>query len=174
MKRLLLAVCIFILGALSYALIGRMLPAAQKDETPSAQTPAPASSTPVAAPVAKTATDTQGTDAFSVIDDAALAEGPFPITDKDGTKVAGTVRLVISPEETLLQFENFSSPYTLPSRIYLSKDLNADEYLNIAPAKLDEGLDVYGIPPTEDLSAYRYMLIYDPQTDVVEYQARVQ
>jgi hypothetical protein len=39
---------------------------------------------------------------------------------------------------------------------------------------LDEGLDVYGIPPTEDLSAYRYMLIYDPQTDVVEYQARVQ
>lgn len=174
MKQVSLFIIIFCLGALAFALFDAFL--APKAEAPTQI----ATSTPeVVQEVRSTTTTETNTDAPAeedevvITDDGTLLDGPFVIFDAQGEQTDASVRQFISPEEQLIQFQNFDLEYSLASRVYFASDKQATDYLNLGPARMADDVLVYGIPLDADLSTFDYILIYDEQRGETEYYARI-
>lgn len=175
MKKVILFIAIFVLGAISYSLLTQFF-ASPKIETTLSQAPA-TSTVPQTEPSAEIQEEEEAAEVentTSLAADGSLLDGPFPLLDQDGKETGATVQIVRSPEETLLQFDDFSLDHSLASRIYFSNDLDATEYFNLAPAAMNDEVFVYGVPLDADLSSFKYILIYDVQMEEAEYYAQIQ
>jgi hypothetical protein len=175
MKNVIIFIIIFGLGALTYGLLIQLfspkMPGAEEDID--------------RAPTTTLQTTLDEADAIPeqeekeperpvvITPDGSLLDGPFVIFDKDGKETGGTVQIIRSPEETLLQFEDWKGSYSGASHVYFSNDLNANEYYNLGPAKMTEDYLIYGIPLDAKLDSYSYILIYDTQLDETKYYSKI-
>jgi hypothetical protein len=172
MKRLILFMIIFALGAITFGLFDRFI---IPSEELSAITPSTSTAQQAVSEAQQERADESPMmrDDVVITADGSLLDGPFVLFDADGQRTNATVRQVISPEERLLQFQNFEQEYPLASRVYFANDKDATEYLNLGPAQMHDEYFVYGIPLDADLSLYSYVLIYDEQRQETVYYARI-
>jgi len=175
MKQILLLVIIFVLGAASYSFLNPWLMSFLNKDEADVVTKDTATTTQEKNLVVPPTTKEEPAQKPQVSVDAqgALHDGPFDLFAADGTKIGGTVEIIRSPEETLLQFKNAEVKHSEESNIYFAADKQAKKYFNLGLAKLSSGVMVYGMPLDADLSAYSYILIYDVYDNMVEYYAEI-
>jgi len=175
MKKAILFITIFVLGAVSYSLLTMLFTGSLKENaTTTPQTNIPSNTAEeIEVSEEPEETETLPEDTTSLAADGSLLDGPFAFKTADGKQTEATVQIVRSPEETLLQFDGSDLEHSLASRIYFSKDLDATTYFNLAPAQINNEVLIYGIPLDVDLSAYNYILIYDAQMEETEYYAKI-
>jgi hypothetical protein len=116
-----------------------------------------------------TVTKTQPT----VDEDGAVHDGPFSLYTLDGVKLGGEVQIIRSPEETLLQFTGVTERHSKNAHIFFATDKTATKHLDLGAAKLNDGMAVYGMPIDADLRIYKYILIYNPDSEKVEWYAGI-
>ncbi|MCA9366355.1 DM13 domain-containing protein [Candidatus Kaiserbacteria bacterium] len=92
--------------------------------------------------------------------DGSLSRGPFPIKGTSGHPVSGTVDVVESPEERVLYFQDYDGTNGPDLHVYLSKDLEATDIIDLGTAKGNKGDIVYGMPLDVDLTEYPYVLTW--------------
>jgi len=112
-------------------------------------------------------------DTVTLAPDGSLLDGPFYLFDAQGNQTDATVQIIRSPEETLLQFEDFEGTHSSDADIYFSSDLKATSYTSLGFAKLKEGVLMYGVPLDADLGTYTYILIYDVRNKNTQYYAKI-
>ncbi len=172
MKKILLFIVIFGLGALFYAFVARMIDTPKVAE----ETPTEEATTTITVTTSLDDEEEVALEETPVVitPDGSLLDGPFVVFTSDGKETDATVRLVRSPEERLLQFENWNEPYAAASHVYFASDKKATEKFDLGPAHMNDDYLIYGIPLDADLGAYNYILIYQTQTGQIEYYARIQ
>lgn len=176
MKQIILLIIIFVLGGVAYAFLNPLLLSLlQKEVTPPQAEDTLVSTTSLQTEIVPVATQKEEIeeDTITIAPDGSQLDGPFLIFDAQGNETEATVQIVRSPEETLLQFEDFTEKHSVDSDIYFSTDLKATSYLTLGFAKLQQGVSVYGIPLDADLSKYKYILIYDVRNKTTEYYAKI-
>lgn len=89
-----------------------------------------------------------------------ILSAPFPVVDTPSHPASGSVRIVRSADETILRYENYKTINGPDVRVYLAKDLEAKEYVDLGPLKGTEGNINYTIPKDVDISQYRYALTW--------------
>ena len=77
-----------------------------------------------------------------------------------GHPASGTARLVNADDKNYVRYENFKTINGPDIYVYLSKDLEAKEYVNLGRVRATEGNINYEIPPGIDPGEYRYVLIW--------------
>lgn len=172
MKQFVFFLAIFGLGAATFALFDMFM--AKQVQTPTETAVIATTSESILEdtppePEIETATE----DEVVIAPDGSLLDGPFVLFTARAEQTDASVRQILSPEERLLQFIDFDMEHSLASRVYLASDKEATKYVNLGPAKMGEGVLIYGIPLDADLSSLNYVLIYDEQRGQTEYYARV-
>ena len=71
---------------------------------------------------------------------------------------SGTVRLVEADGKTYVRYENFKTINGPDIYVYLSKDLDATDFVSLGRVRATEGNINYEIPADVDPSEYRYIL----------------
>lgn len=103
-------------------------------------------------------TDEEG---VSVVDETPVfSDGPFPITGTPGHPASGEISLIRSPEETLIQYQDYDGTNGPDLFVYLSKDLEAKDFIDLGPAKGNKGNIIYGVPLDANLDEYPYVLTW--------------
>lgn len=95
-------------------------------------------------------------------EDVMLTLEPTPerseIMDTIGHPAEGTVRIIESNGETIIRFENFKTINGPRLHVYLAKDLDANEFIDLGPIRGTEGNINYVVPEGVDLSEYNYVM----------------
>ncbi len=73
---------------------------------------------------------------------------------------SGTVSIVQADGKTYVRYENFKTINGPDIRIYLAKDTDAAEFIDLGQVRATEGNVNYGIPAGVDVSRYRYVLTW--------------
>jgi hypothetical protein len=89
-----------------------------------------------------------------------LISASFPIVDTPAHPASGTVRIVQSADETILRYEDYKTINGPDLKVYLAKDLEAKEYVDLGFIKGTEGNINYTVPQGIDISQYRYALTW--------------
>lgn len=77
-----------------------------------------------------------------------------------GHPASGTVRILQGERVSYVRYENFKTINGPDIFVYLAKDLDAKEFVNIGRVRATEGDINYEIPETIDVSEYRYVLVW--------------
>jgi len=93
-------------------------------------------------------------------DQGVQSQGPYAITGTDGHPASGQMEIIRSPEENLIRYLNYDGTNGPDLKIYLSKDLEATDYIDLGPSKGNKGNIIYGVPMDADLSEYKYVLTW--------------
>lgn len=96
----------------------------------------------------------------SAQDFGIVTYGPFAITGTPGHPASGQIEVITSPEENVVYYKNYDGTNGPDLRVYLATDLEATEFIDLGPAKGNQGNLIYGIPTNVDLSTYRYVLTW--------------
>jgi hypothetical protein len=172
MKNIVLFIVIFGLGAITFALLNTFI--LSPKETAVIPTPTATTTTSTDESEDLETEDVPSDDDEVVITaDGSLLDGPFIVKDADVKETKATVQIFRSPEETLLQFTNFTEGHSQDADVYLASDLKATSFLSLGFARLNQGVAVYGVPLDADLDNYSYILIYDVRNKATEYSARI-
>jgi hypothetical protein len=116
-------------------------------------------------------TDEEG---VSVVDETPVfSDGPFPITGTPGHPAKGEVSVIRSPEETLIRYQNYDGTNGPDLYVYLSKDLEAKEFIDLGEAKGNKGNIIYGVPLDVNLDEYPYVLTWCKAFGVLFDYARI-
>ena len=91
---------------------------------------------------------------------SVISQGPFPITGTPGHTAHGNVEIIKSPEETLLHYINYEGTNGPDLYVYLAKDLEANDYINLGAQRGNKGNIIYNIPSDVDLSKYKYVITW--------------
>lgn len=164
---------IIIALAVSVLFVSLLLkPAKKADEGSLVIQQTAATSTPATTTERTTATpDASTTQTDSSSED--FTDGPFDVTDAKSKTRIGTVKIIRSPEEVLLQFSGMNDvPATL--HLYLAKDAHNATYIDLGAAKFADGVSIYDIPLDTDLSRYAYLNIVDQGSGALRYTAKLQ
>lgn len=95
------------------------------------------------------------------IDDFGVTtSGPFPITGTTGHPASGNIEIIESPEEKLVYYKNYYGTNGPDLKVYLAKDLDARDIVDLGDAKGNQGNLIYGAPPDVDFSEYKYVLTW--------------
>lgn len=87
-------------------------------------------------------------------------EGPFPIVDTRTHPASGDVRLIRTPEETIVRYENYEGTNGPDLYVYLAKDLDAEEFVDLGRAKGNKGNINYSVPDDIDIDEYQYVMTW--------------
>ena len=99
---------------------------------------------------------------------AAAAVVPTPTHPAEGT-----VRLVASDGRSFLRYENFKTINGPDVRVYLSKDIQAKDFIDLGPLKATEGNINYEIPTGVDPKDYPYALVWCEDFNVLFNSAKL-
>jgi len=91
-----------------------------------------------------------------------------------GHPASGTARIVTSERKTYVRYENFKTINGPDIFVYLSKDLEAKEYINLGAVRATEGNINYEIPTTVNVAEYPYVLTWCKQFGVLFNSAKLQ
>lgn len=86
---------------------------------------------------------------------------------------SGTASIYESNGEKVVLLDPFSSQNGPDLKIYLSKDADASEYINLGPLQSTMGMQTYDIPGTVDISKYNYVHVWCEKFTVVFARAAV-
>lgn len=108
--------------------------------------------------VAEMANDTKSMeDAMPVDAPTITAQGQMQKANYD---VEGRAVVIDTGEASILRFEDFKTTNGPDLKIYLSKDLEATDYIDLGSLKATEGNINYDIPVGTDVSQYKYALVW--------------
>ena len=82
------------------------------------------------------------------------------IVDTPVHPASGTVRLVEADGKAYVRYENYKTINGPDIYVYLSKDLDAKEFVNLGRVRATEGNINYEIPEGVNVSDYRYVLTW--------------
>ena len=74
--------------------------------------------------------------------------------------VTGEAKVLITATRYDLKLMNFSSSNGPDLRVYLSKEMNPVNFIDLGPLKATGGNQVYEIPGMPDLGQYKYALVH--------------
>lgn len=86
-----------------------------------------------------------------------LAESSFL---KSAHSVKGKAKIVHTPKELVLRFEDFDTINGPDLRVYLSSDLEATDFIDLGELKANKGNFNYSIPDGTDTTKYNKVLVY--------------
>lgn len=75
-----------------------------------------------------------------------------------GHPAEGVVRVIPTAEGDIIRFEDFKTLNGPQLHVYLAKDLDAEEFIDLGPIRGTEGNINYPVPPETDLDEYRYVM----------------
>ena len=84
----------------------------------------------------------------------------FPIVDTPGHPASGAIKILTSDEQTFVRFENYDGTNGPDLFVYLAKDLEATEFVNLGRAKGNMGNINYEVPEDVDISEYPYVMTW--------------
>lgn len=85
---------------------------------------------------------------------------PAKIIGTTGHPASGTARIVKIDDKTYLRYENFKTINGPDIYVYLSKDINAKEFVSLGKVRATEGNINYEIPSNINVSDYPYALVW--------------
>ena len=171
MKQLILFIVIFVVGVVSYPFLNSVLSSITHKMPSEEKTATTTIQVEEETPITKNESTSVVEDKKVVVVDeqGAVHDGPFPVLDADGKETTATAQIIRSPEETVLQFQNIHFMHSSGAQIYIATDTKATKYMNLGQASLNAGAYVYGLPLDINLDVYKYILIFNPDTNVVEF-----
>ena len=95
----------------------------------------------------------------TIIEDA-LPVGPFPIHGTTGHPAEGEVRIIKSADQATIRFESYKTINGPDLHIYLAKDRQAKEYVDLGPIRGTEGNINYTVPQNINVAEYAYVLVW--------------
>lgn len=87
-----------------------------------------------------------------------VASAVFEVQGTVGHPAEGTVRVIETETGPVIRYENFSTINGPQLHMYLAKDLDANEYIDLGPIRGTTGNINYVVPPEVDLSEYKFAL----------------
>ena len=81
------------------------------------------------------------------------------IEGTSGHEASGSVRIVSDGADTYVRYENFKTINGPDIYIYLAKDLDAKDFVNLGKVKATEGNINYKIPTSVNIKDYRYVMV---------------
>lgn len=84
----------------------------------------------------------------------------FPLSGTPGHRATGNVRIVETPEEKIVRFEDYNGTNGPDLRIYLASDLEASEFVDLGPSRANKGNINYSVPLDVNVSDYPYVLTW--------------
>ena len=84
-----------------------------------------------------------------------------------GHPASGTVRIVHANGKDYIRYENLKTINGPDIYVYLSKDLGAEDFVEIGKVKSTEGNSNYEIPAGTNVQDYKYVLIWCKQFGVL-------
>lgn len=86
--------------------------------------------------------------------------GPFPVAGTLGHPASGSVRVFRTGNEIVVRYEDFETINGPNLHVYLSKDLEANEFVDLGPIKGTRGNINYILPEDVDIEEYNYILTW--------------
>lgn len=86
--------------------------------------------------------------------------GPFPINGTQSHPATGSVRVIKTSATTTIRFEAYNGTNGPDLFVYLAKDLDANEFVNLGRARGNVGNINYVVPADIDISEYRYVMTW--------------
>ena len=83
-----------------------------------------------------------------------------PVIGTTGHSASGTAHLVKVDGKNYIRYENFKTINGPDLYIYLAKDLDAKEYVNLGILRATEGNVNYEIPADVNLQDYKYVMVW--------------
>lgn len=83
-----------------------------------------------------------------------------PVVSTKGHPAEGQVKIVSSGDKQYIRYENFKTINGPDLVVYLSKDLDAKEYVSLGKLKATEGNINYEIPSGVNVDDYKYALVW--------------
>ncbi len=124
-----------------------------------------------AAPEAASPAETERADSTAA--ESVAATNPAPVEGTPGHPASGQARIVRSGGKTYLRYENFKTINGPDIYVYLSKDLDAKEFVSLGPVRATEGNINYEIPEGVDPREYPYALTWCKAFSVLFNSAKV-
>lgn len=85
----------------------------------------------------------------------------FTIMHTAGHPAEGTVRILETTDGgTIIRYEDFSTINGPQLHLYLAKDLEANEFVDLGPVKGTKGNINYEVPEDVDISEYKYVMYW--------------
>ena len=83
-----------------------------------------------------------------------------PVVGTSGHPASGTVRIIEVDSKSYIRYENFKTINGPDLYIYLAKDLDTKEYVNLGTLRATEGNVNYEIPTDVNLQNYKYVMVW--------------
>lgn len=83
-----------------------------------------------------------------------------PVVGTTGHPASGTARVIEVDGKSYIRYENFKTINGPDLYIYLAKDLDAKEYVNLGRLRATEGNVNYEVPNDVDVSDYHYVMVW--------------
>lgn len=117
-------------------------------------------------------------DAHPVVDSAPSAMivqpvAPVQVAGTAGHPASGTVRFVEAEGQRYVRYENYKTINGPDIYVYLAKDLDAKEFVNLGRVRATEGNINYEIPAGVDVGDYPYVLTWCEAFGVLFNSARL-
>lgn len=84
----------------------------------------------------------------------------FPVMGTFGHPASGSVKIVENLEETIIRYEDFETINGPQLHLYLSKDIEGKDYIDLGPIRGTKGNINYTVPEGVDLNEYRYVMYW--------------
>ncbi len=85
---------------------------------------------------------------------------PVNVIGTAGHPASGTVRIVEADDKKYVRYENFKTINGPDIYVYLAKDLDAKEFVNLGRVRATEGNINYEIPAEVNVTDYPYVLTW--------------
>lgn len=84
----------------------------------------------------------------------------FPVMGTFGHPASGSVKIIENLNETIIRYEDFETINGPNLHVYLSKDIEGKEFIDLGPIRGTKGNINYTVPQGVDLSEYRYVMYW--------------
>ena len=84
----------------------------------------------------------------------------FPVIGTKGHPASGDVRVLETASGQVVRYENFSTINGPSLHVYLTNDLEANDFIDLGEAKGTKGNINYPVPKTVNASEYRYVMYW--------------
>ena len=91
---------------------------------------------------------------------APTTSATFTIMGTAGHPASGIVRVIQTTSGQIIRYENFETINGPDLHVYLAKDFDAHEYIDLGPIKGTSGSINYEVPAGTNLSEYRYVMYW--------------
>jgi hypothetical protein len=107
-----------------------------------------------------TSTDNKITSEMVQKEVALKLEATTPIKGTSGHPASGEVKIITSGDVKIVRYENFKTINGPDLYVYLSKDLQAKEFVNLGKLKATEGNINYEVYKEINLKDYPYIIVW--------------